>query len=246
LIYVTGDIHGDDSITKLGAKRFPEGRSLTKDDLVIILGDFGLFWDPAMPRRDTYWLDWLDSKPWTTAFIDGNHENHEMLKAMPYEIRFGGLVGVHPKWSSVVYLRRGQTYILPDGVTAFCMGGASSHDIKWRTEGKSWWSDELPSEEDFAVARKSLDACDWHVDYVFTHDCPSSVKQRLLSTWNDADDVSERIENDRLNDFLDEIDGRLRYGRWFFGHYHVDEEIDDRHVAMYHDILAISQTDESV
>ena len=37
-IFITGDCHA--SYTKLGLKSFPESRNLTKDDYVIICGDF--------------------------------------------------------------------------------------------------------------------------------------------------------------------------------------------------------------
>lgn len=41
MIYVTGDTHGVIDIGKLGFKNFPEGKNLTKNDYVIICGDFG-------------------------------------------------------------------------------------------------------------------------------------------------------------------------------------------------------------
>ncbi len=74
-IFVTGDIHG---IAEYGASRFssrawPLGRTLTRDDVVIVTGDFGFIWSGS--NTDKYWLDWFESKPWTTCFVDGNHEN---------------------------------------------------------------------------------------------------------------------------------------------------------------------------
>ena len=53
-IFITGDCHA--SYTKLGLKSFPESRNLTKDDYVIICGDFGL-WDES-PEQN-YWMNWL-------------------------------------------------------------------------------------------------------------------------------------------------------------------------------------------
>ena len=70
-IFVTGDMHGSDSIKKFNQENFPIGESLTKEDIVIVLGDFGLVWDDS--KEENHWLDWLDSKEWTTMFIDGNH-----------------------------------------------------------------------------------------------------------------------------------------------------------------------------
>ncbi len=42
MIYVTGDIHGD--VSRFSKKKFPEQKGLTKEDIVIVLGDFGVLW----------------------------------------------------------------------------------------------------------------------------------------------------------------------------------------------------------
>ena len=39
MIFVTGDCHGE--FYKLGSKKFKEQKEMTKDDIVIICGDFG-------------------------------------------------------------------------------------------------------------------------------------------------------------------------------------------------------------
>lgn len=52
---------------------------MTKDDYVIICGDFGGVWDEG--KMETVLLDWLDSKSFTTLFVDGNHENFDRLYA---------------------------------------------------------------------------------------------------------------------------------------------------------------------
>lgn len=71
MIYITGDIHGDPS--KLSSDIFPEQKEMTKDDYVIICGDFGLIWEQKESKTEKYWLDWLEEKPFTTLFVDGNH-----------------------------------------------------------------------------------------------------------------------------------------------------------------------------
>lgn len=47
MIYVTGDTHGCLDVKKLSIKNFKEQKSLTKEDYVIICGDFGLTWDKS-------------------------------------------------------------------------------------------------------------------------------------------------------------------------------------------------------
>ena len=89
-IFVTGDVHG---VAEYGASRFssrvwPLGRTLTRDDVVIVAGDFGFIWSGS--NTDKYWLDWFESKPWTTCFVDGNHENHHLLAGLPMREWNGG------------------------------------------------------------------------------------------------------------------------------------------------------------
>ena len=41
MIYVTGDTHANIDIEKLNTTKFPQQKNLTKDDYLIICGDFG-------------------------------------------------------------------------------------------------------------------------------------------------------------------------------------------------------------
>ena len=68
-IYVVGDTHGDIDFHKLNSKFFREGKKLTKDDYVIICGDFGGVWDKG--EYDKYVQNWYNERPWTTLFVDG-------------------------------------------------------------------------------------------------------------------------------------------------------------------------------
>jgi hypothetical protein len=45
MIYITGDTHGMIDWEKLNTTEFPEQKSLTRDDYVIVVGDFGGVWD---------------------------------------------------------------------------------------------------------------------------------------------------------------------------------------------------------
>lgn len=148
-IFITGDTHGENDIGKLNTRLFPIQKQLTKDDYVIIVGDFGACWyggsnieqtNPGYeipPRhrgyvgKDDYLLDWYERKNFTTLFIDGNHENHKLLNTFAVERWHGGLV--HRIRPSVIHLMRGQVYEIA-GSTFFTMGGASSVDRMHRLE----------------------------------------------------------------------------------------------------------------
>ena len=177
MIYVTGDTHG--SYEKFALVNFPEQIELTKNDYVIICGDFGI-WDDSARERINF--DWLENKNFTTLFVDGNHENYDLLNAYPVEKWHGG--EVHFIRPSVIHLMRGNLFDI-EGKKIFTMGGASSHDIQdgildpkdpefkkkrrkldragkfyYRIKGVSWWEEELPTDEEIEKARKTLDRCD--------------------------------------------------------------------------------------
>lgn len=211
MIYLTGDIHGSLSVAKFSSRAWPEGKELTKNDYVIILGDFGLVWDGS--NSDKYWLDWLESKPWTTLFIDGNHENFDLLAQYPVERWHGGCVQrIRP---SVMHLMRGSVFDI-DGHTFLAMGGAKSHDAMYRKEGVSWWPEETPSIEERETCERNLADRGWKVDYVLTHDVPACMVTYLARVTNREPRIDE------FEQWLDGIMRRVTYRRWYCGHWHLE------------------------
>lgn len=227
MIFVTGDIHGHVDIHKLNTQSFPAQSTLTKKDYVIICGDCGLVWGGKNTKSDAYWQKWLDKKPFTTLFVDGNHENHALLNEYPVTEWNGGKV--HQIQPSVLHLMRGQVFTI-EGMTFFTMGGASSHDKQYRKEGISWWPQELPSREEYEEAERNLAKHDWNVDFVLTHCAPTSVQ-----AYFDGDYVT-----DELTEFFESLYGRLNWNMWYTGHYHRDEAFGKYHL-LYHNILEISK-----
>ena len=75
-IYVTGDIHGE--ANRLNLENFPEQKEMVggqDENFVIICGDFGLVWNQCCEsKHERWWLNWLENKPFTTLWVDGNHE----------------------------------------------------------------------------------------------------------------------------------------------------------------------------
>lgn len=90
MIYITGDCHRD--FSRFNTKNFPEQHEMTKEDFVIICGDFGGVWDYGKEsKEEKYLLDWLEEKPFTTLFVSGNHENFDDL--MPHARDFSRELG---------------------------------------------------------------------------------------------------------------------------------------------------------
>lgn len=213
MIYITGDIHGNIDISKLSLKNSKTSSLLsflTKNDYVIICGDFGLIWDNS--ANDLWWLNWLENKPFTTLFIDGNHENFNLLNSFPEEEFAGGRT--HRVSNSIFHLMRGQIFTLENKLF-FAMGGAESHDKYCRTPNKSWWTQELPSDEEYTIARENLAKQNYSVDYVISHSIPSRYLNELGSHSN-------AYYSSPVTDFFNDIEPKLCYKKWFSGHYHRD------------------------
>ncbi len=213
MIYVTGDIHGGFDIHKLSSKELRSaGLRIKKDDYVIVCGDFGLVWDSKPEER--YWRKWLDEKPWTTLFVDGNHENFELLNTYPVEEWHGGRI--HRISEKTIHLMRGNVFSL-EGASFFTFGGAASHDKEWRLPGLSWWPEELPSDEELRQANDVLAQCNNQVDYIISHCAPSLIQGRLNPTY----------KTDRLTEYFEYVRETVKFRRWYFGHYHEDVDFDD-------------------
>ncbi len=225
MIYITGDTHIPIDVGKLSSKRFPEQKHLTDKDYLIICGDFGGIWNGD--NEEKYWLKWFAEKKFTTLFVDGNHENHKMLNEDFPAVSFSG-GNVHKINDKLFHLMRGQVYTI-DGIKIFAFGGASSHDREKRKLNTSWWAEELPTNEEIETAVTNLDNHKWSVDVVITHCMASSVQESFFSDY----------EKNYFTDFLEEVKEKLSYNKWFFGHYHVDLEIDKRHIAIFNNVIKL-------
>ncbi len=246
MIFATGDTHGNSQ--RFSTKVFPEQKEMTRDDFVIICGDFGGVWDGS--PREVYWLDWLEDKPFTTLFVDGNHENFAALNTLEVEEWNGGKI--HRVRPHILHLMRGQVFDI-GGFRFFAMGGAASHDIQdgildpaasgfekeywlkrrlrqfFRVKSVSWWEEEMPSREEYAEADRNLERGGWKVDYIITHCCPTSIQQKLDPSFT----------SDVLTDYHQKLKRLCDFSYWLFGHYHDNRKIDDRFILLWEQIVRV-------
>lgn len=255
-IYITGDTHGKVQ-ERFSMRNFPEQREMTSDNYMIILGDFGVIWDAEQSAEERYLLNWLDEKPWITLFVDGNHENFGRLYSDEFEIveMFGGKA---QKISEKVYhLLRGEFYTI-EGLDFFCFGGASSHDIEnlldpendpgWKRKkkalskryecfriiNKSWWAEELPSDEEKKYALNKLSEHGWQCNYVITHTPPASI----MDAYSKSE--GKDYEADEASKFLEKVKEKLVYCHWFAGHLHENMDITPKDHILYRRITKLS------
>ncbi len=230
MIYITGDTHGTIDIRKLLDNQITE--KMTKDDYVIICGDFGLVWNHKKEtRQEKKWLDWLNGRPWTTLFCDGNHECFPRLNALPVLSWHGG--HVHQVRPKILHLMRGEIFEI-NGESFFVMGGASSHDrgpFKGDTHAvinRSWWPDELPSDEELVKGKANLASHGNKVDYIITHCLPSPFQEYLKHG---------AYPNDRLTDYFAELTKIVKFRHWYSGHYHCNIDVTPRVTVVFSRIM---------
>ena len=221
---------------------------MTKDNYVIICGDFGGVWTfEEESRREKEALDWLNNKNFTTLFVDGNHENYTRLYNYPIEEWKGGKV--HKIRDSILHLMRGEIFNI-DNKKIFAFGGARSHDIQdgilnldeeekiyeyrkrgayFRIRDFSWWDLELPTKQEMENGIKNLEKINYKVDYIISHCCPTNVQALINSAY----------KRDILTDYLQQISEKCTFKRWYFGHYHDYKQINSQFTLLYEDIVPL-------
>lgn len=206
-----GDTHGD-----LGAfdRLMREGReTLTEDDTVIVGGDFGF---PYRGEETDGWkLDLLAEKPYTIAFVDGNHEHFPTILSAPVETWHGGKV--HRIRKNIVHLMRGEIFEI-EGYTLFAMGGANSIDRAYQRYQGTWWPEEIPSKEEIDNASANLARYGNRVDVVVTHTAPTELIRRM--------GYSPDLREQELTGFLEWVMYDVPFSAWFFGHFHEDRTFE--------------------
>ena len=246
MIYITGDTHSD--FSRFTEENFPIQAEMTKDDYVIICGDFGGVWTfEEESRREKEALDWLDNKSFTTLFVDGNHENYARLYNYPVEEWHCGKV--HKIRNSVLHLMRGEIFDI-DNKKIFAFGGARSHDIQdgilnldeeekiyeyrkrgayFRIRDFSWWDLELPTNQEMENGIKNLEKVNYKVDYIISHCCPTSIQALINPIY----------KRDILTDYLQQISEKCTFKRWYFGHYHDYKQVNSQFTLLYENIVPL-------
>jgi hypothetical protein len=219
LIYITGDMHGD--LSRLDAA----GRKLKKDDVLLVCGDFGFLWEGGENEKKR--LKKLEKKKFTIAFIDGVHENYDLLLKYPEEEWKGGKV--HRLGKNIFHLERGEIFTL-EGNTFFAFGGGENEEKPLYQESGHWWEEEMPSLEEMEKGASRLKENGMQVDYILTHTPAPGMGLQNRARGEEAA---------QLYSFFTAIAKQVEYKKWFFGCIHLDRKITARHYALFEEILPL-------
>ena len=217
MVYYTGDIHGNTKELIDFANRF----KLTEADILIIVGDVGANYYGN--HRDRYCKETLASMKPTIFCIHGNHEQRPYTISSYKEKEWHeGIVYYEEEFPSILFAKDGEIFDL-DGKKTIVLGGAYSIDKYFRLlRGYPWWSDEQPSMEIKQYAEQRLEEHNWKIDIVLSHTGPLKFEPREM--------FLEGIDQSRVDKsteiWLDYIENKLSYKKWYFGHYHTEKKID--------------------
>lgn len=217
MIYITGDTHGQFERIENFCRRY----GTSKDDVIIILGDAGINFSGGF--RDQIKKEYLESLPVTIFAIHGNHERRPWtIDSYQEKCWHGGVVYYEKEYPSLLFAKDGEIFDL-GGKKAIVIGGAYSIDKMVRLiYGYGWWPDEQPSEEIKQYVESQLDRLNWKVDVVLSHTIP--LKYEPIEVFLAGIDQSKVDKS--TEEWLDRIEDRLKYEKWYCGHYHTEKKID--------------------
>lgn len=235
-IFICGDTHGMLDTKKLD--RLKEKINLDYGDYLVICGDSGIVWDKVTVQPH---ISYFESMNCNVLFVDGNHENFDMLKTYPIQSFSGGKV--HKISDCIYHLMRGQVFEIL-GKTFLCIGGADSSDKECRQSHISWWQDEQITSEDMEQAKQNLEKVNNTVDYVVTHTPSTKTLNELVKILTQCGEVipyylRHKVIPTNSSDLLDYVAKNVKYKRWFCGHLHIDEKIGKTNI-LYEDIIKIN------
>jgi len=239
---ISGDIHGAEYQVEYLTR-------VAKDEdcsSIFCIGDFG-YWphiDPEYLRNTEKLLSDADIKLY---WIDGNHENFDML----FDAGQRGIDAV--LYPHIVHIPRGTVWEW-SGVRFLGMGGAISIDKDSRVLGRSYWAQEALTEEDINKGieaaqngsqelteayekniQSNLDELENEgeanfefkqpslVDVLLCHDAPSYVDVPLEGGLNDfvSKYKSLHVETQINRKYLSDLVEAVRPKQIYHGHYHV-------------------------
>lgn len=202
-VAIAGDWHGDRAWMKYATRWAVEQHQM---DYIVHVGDIGFF-----KMSDLTWMQPLLEELGIMLFwIDGNHENHELIATLPRDEYGFGIVS-----DSIRHIPRGHTFKVNE-LTWMGFGGASSIDQDRRMEGFDWWRSEVITMGQVEAIRGK------RVDVLLTHEAPASdgfLTQHYSKRepyWPARLVCESQGQRDLLREVFDEVQPQMV----FHGHHH--------------------------
>ena len=191
-----------------------------ESDVLILLGDTGAnFFGNYMDRN---FKQKIGRYKFTYFIIRGNHDKrvtdcvNENPGAWTTETFFGGPVYVEKEYPYIKYALDQPAKYSINGHSTLVIPGAYSVDKYYRIQHNlGWFNNEQLNEEEMSIGKSIVNA-EKSFDIVLTHTCPKIYQPTdlFLSV------VDQSLVDDSMERYLGEIENKLDYKLWLFGHYH--------------------------
>lgn len=230
MVFITGDKHGDFRKIYEFVDKYRKKLDLNKEkDFMVILGDAGINY--YLHGRDVKLKKKLAKLPLTFICIHGNHEERpQHIKTYEWKYilkeNIMGLFFYERQYPNILFPFMGSLFRL-EKTTYWHLGGAWSFDKERRLEVTAagykdfnWYpSEQMTQEErDECLARVRNLPKDITI---LSHTCPIKYEPVDMYLPFDVSEVDKTMEI-----FLDEIEEKVDYKKWYCGHWHTDRVID--------------------
>jgi 3-oxoacid CoA-transferase subunit A len=229
-IYLTGDKHG--FFGRLLIKAY----DITKDDLLIILGDVGVNYYGGL--KDSINKEDLSQLPCDILCIHGNHE----MRPTSMKVRdlytkvqwMGDEAYIEPAFPTLIFAEEGARYTI-NGREFLVVGGAYSVDKYYRLQnGYQWFADEQLNGWEKKHIKEKVAEHGNREDIILAHTCPYNYQPtECFLPSIDQSTVDKSMEN-----FLQELVDTTEYNRLYCGHWHTDKNAG-KVQFLYDDILRL-------
>lgn len=225
---VCGDQHGSYQYLLENLKSFYD--LYKPEELgIIALGDFGLNF--YLNKTDEKKKAMLNNRGYKFYLVRGNHEARpedlpNIKKVFDEEV--SNYIYLEEEYPNIRYLLDGRDYMFGK-FHSLVLGGAYSVDKEYRLLNHyPWFPNEMLNEEEMEQILQLHDGETY--DFILSHTCPISWEPRdLFLPMIDQSKVDKSMEN-----FLEEIEKKVWYYQWLFGHYHDDRLVRPGAEMFYH------------
>jgi DNA repair exonuclease SbcCD nuclease subunit len=212
-MHFLGDIHGDFYCIEKFCRKNGEKKKIN----LIQIGDFGAGFDFGVPGEFIIKMDYLNSilaeYNITLYVLRGNHDDPQYF------------TGTYENYWSNLKLMPDYSVLEIEGKRVLLVGGAISIDRLGRTEGVSWWPDEVfVLDEEKLKMIKNIDLVATHTSPKFCH--PTEFNNLVFSFAGYdptllSELTSERELITRMYHILKENGNPME--KWFYGHFHAEK-----------------------
>ena len=114
------------------------------------------------------------------------------------------------------------------------IGGAYSVDKWYRIEiGIQWFANEQLSKDERAQILEKISG--ENVDFILTHTCPLQFQPTDLFISG----INQATVDKEMEVWLTEVEEKVWYGNFLFGHFHADKQIRPGVRMLYQDIIEL-------